>query len=169
MALLEILTYPDERLKRLSEPVTEFNDGLRIFVADLEQTMRAGPGGVGIAAPQVGYIKRIVIVDVSTKANIPQHGRLVLINPEISHWEGFATGREGCMSVPDYTGNVIRAQQIKVEYFDEHGMPQHHQFEGYEARAVQHELDHLDGLLFLDRLVSRRKDLFRRKVYQQKL
>ncbi len=166
MSLLEILVYPDERLTRSSDLVSHFDDSLRTFVADLEATMRAGQGGVGIAAPQVGYAQRIVIVDVSTKAKIKHHGRLVLINPEITHWEGFAAGREGCMSVPDYTGNVIRAQRITVEALDEYGSPQHYELEGYEARAVQHEIDHLDGLLFLDRLVSRRNDLFRRKVYQ---
>lgn len=166
MSLLEILVYPDERLTRSSDPVSHFDDSLRTFVADLEATMRAGPGGVGIAAPQVGYAQRIVIVDVSIKTKIKHHGRLVLINPEITHWEGFAAGREGCMSVPDFTGNVIRAQCITVEAFDEYGSLKRYEFEGYEARAVQHEIDHLDGLLFLDRLVSRRNDLFRRKVYQ---
>lgn len=169
MPVLEILTYPDELLKRNALPVEHFDDALRTFVADLENTMRAGPGGVGIAATQVGHLARIVIVDVSLKPKIKHHGRLVLINPEITQWEGFAVGREGCMSVPDYTGNVIRAERIVVEAFDEFGSPHHYEFEGYEARAVQHEIDHLDGLLFLDRLVSRRNDLFRRKVYQQKV
>jgi peptide deformylase len=89
----------------------------------------------------------------------------VLINPEITEWEGFAVGREGCLSVPDYTGNVIRAQQIVLDAFDEAGELRHYEMEGYEARAVQHEIDHLDGLLFIDRLVSRRNDLFRRKTY----
>lgn len=167
MAVLEILTYPDERLERIAQPVERFDDALRAFIADLEETMRAGPGGVGIAAPQAGRAERIVIVDVSSKPKIKHHGRLVLVNPEITHWEGFVVGREGCMSVPDYTGNVIRAERITLEAFDEFGTPLHYEFEGYEARAVQHEIDHLDGLLFLDRLVSRRNDLFRRKVYQK--
>jgi len=136
------------------------------FMADLEETMRAGPGGVGIAAPQVGRFERIVIVDVSSKPKIAHHGRLVLINPEISQWDGMKIGREGCMSVPDFTGNVIRAEQIELSYLDEDGHAQQLQSSGYEARAIQHELDHLDGLLFLDRLVSRRNDLFKRKVYK---
>jgi peptide deformylase len=165
MAILEILTYPDPRLKQLSQPVERFDEELRRFVADLEQAMRAGPGGVGIAAPQVARFERIVIVDVSIKPKIKHHGRLVLINPEITEWEGFAVGREGCLSVPDYTGNVIRAQQIVLDAFDESGELRHYGMEGYEARAVQHEIDHLDGLLFIDRLVSRRNDLFRRKTY----
>lgn len=166
MAVLPILTYPDERLKQASIDVTHVDDGLRNFIADLEQTMRAGPGGVGIAAPQVGDFRRIVIVDVSSKPRISHHGRLVLINPEILEWEGMVIGREGCMSVPDFTGNVIRAERIKLQALNEQGVVQHYAFEGYEARAVQHEVDHLDGLLFLDRLVSRRNDLFARKIYQ---
>lgn len=167
MVELEILTYPDERLKQISEPVERFDDELREFVAALEAKMRAGPGGVGIAAPQVGRFQRIVIVDVSGHRKVRQsHGRLVLINPEITEWEGLEVGREGCMSVPDYTGNVVRAERIALRACDEHGQSHEYRFEGYEARAVQHEIDHLDGLLFLDRLVSRRSDLFRRKVYR---
>lgn len=169
MAVLDILTYPDERLKRAAEPVEAFDEELRAFVADLEQTMRAGPGGVGIAATQVDRLQRIVIVDCSvTRKPVPNHGRLVLINPEVTQWEGMDVGREGCMSVPDYTGNVIRAERITLEAQDEHGQTHQYGFEGFEARAVQHEIDHLDGLLFLDRLVSRRNDLFRRKVYGKK-
>ncbi len=167
MAVLEILKYPNPRLKQVSEPVAQFDDTLRGFIADLEETMRAGPGGVGIAAPQVGRLIRVAIVDVSGKPGGGQHGRLVLVNPEIVAYNGFAKGREGCMSVPDYTGNVIRAERIAVEYFDEHGEKQALESSGFEARAIQHELDHLQGLLFLDRLVSRRSDLFRRKVYKQ--
>ena len=91
---------------------------------------------------------------------------MVLINPEILQWEGMAVGREGCMSVPDFTGNVIRAERVRLQALDEHGQTQHYDMTGFEARAVQHEIDHLDGLLFLDRLVSRRNDLFARKVYQ---
>ena len=164
---LQILTYPDERLERTSQPVEHFDDELCSFVADLEKTMRAGPGGVGIAAPQTGRLQRIVIVDVSSKPKIKHHGRLVLINPEIITWEGHVLGREGCMSVPDYTGNVVRAEHITLEARDEFGALLHYAMEGYEARAVQHEIDHLDGLLFLDRLVSRHNDLFRRKNYQK--
>ncbi len=166
MAVLEILKYPDPLLKEVAAEVMEFGAALRAFIQDLEETMRAGPGGVGIAAPQVGRLQRVAIVDVSSKPEIRQHGRLVLINPEILEWEGMARGREGCMSVPDYTGNVIRAKTIKLRAQDELGESHDYEMEGFEARAVQHELDHLDGLLFLDRLVSRRNDLFQRKVYK---
>ena len=166
MAVLPILAYPDERLKQIAQPVAQVDERVRAFILDLEATMRAGPGGVGIAAPQVGHFERIVIVDVSSKKNISHHGRLVLINPEITEWAGTAVGREGCMSVPDFTGNVIRAERIVLSALNEQGESFELSSEGYEARAIQHEIDHLDGLLFLDRLVSRRNDLFKRKVYK---
>lgn len=166
MAVLDIICYPDPRLKQTSEPVEQFDDELQQFIVELEETMRAGPGGVGIAAPQVGRFQRIAIVDVSGKPKIPNHGKLILINPEITDWQGMKKGREGCMSVPDFTGNVIRAEKIKIKFQDIDANWHEHDMEGFEARAVQHELDHLDGLLFLDRLVSRRNDLFERKVYK---
>jgi peptide deformylase len=166
MAVLEVLQYPDQRLKQVSAPVTVFDAVLHSFLADLEQTMRAGPGSVGIAAPQVNHLLRIVIVDVSSKPNIPQHGCLRLINPEIIQRAGEVKGREGCMSVPDYTGSVLRAQSVRVRSQDTDGQWREFDCEGYEARAVQHEIDHLDGLLFLDRVVSPRQDLFRRKLYR---
>ncbi len=165
MAVLEILRYPDPRLKQVSVPVTRFDDGLRRFLADLEETMRAAPGGVGLAAPQVARFERIAIVDVSAKPKISHHGRLLLVNPEIVARAGEAAGREGCLSVPDYTGNVARAHWIRLRARDGDGALREYECAGYEARAVQHELDHLDGLLFLDRVLSPRHDLFRRKNY----
>ncbi|MGQ9660321.1 MAG: peptide deformylase [Thermochromatium sp.] len=164
MAILDILKLPDPRLRQVSEPVTAFDQALRDFIADLEETRLAGPAAVGIAAPQVGHFQRIAIIDLSSRPKTPNHGHLVLINPEITHWEGFAIGREGCLSVPDYTGNVIRATQIRLKAQDANGVEHQYEMEGFEARAVQHELDHLDGLLFVDRVVSRRTDLYRRKV-----
>ena len=166
MAILDILKLPDPRLKQVSEPVDSFDQALRDFIADLEKTRLDGPGAVGIAAPQVGHFRRIVILDLSSRPKTPNHGHLVLINPEITHWEGFAMGREGCLSVPDYTGNVIRATQIRLKAQVADGVEHQYEMEGFEARAVQHELDHLDGLLFVDRVVSRRTDLYRRKVYK---
>ena len=165
MTMLEVLTVPDKRLKTVSEPIETFDRALLDFVADLEETMLAGAGRVGIAAAQVGYFKRIVIVDVSSKPKIKNHGKMILVNPEITAWEGMVKGREGCMSVPDYTGNVIRAKKINLSAFDQFGNKKNYECEDYEARAIQHEVDHLDGIVFLDRLVSRRTDLFRRKVY----
>ncbi|MGE0372768.1 MAG: peptide deformylase [Gammaproteobacteria bacterium] len=166
MAVRQVLTYPDERLKRVATPVESFDDALRAAVADLEETMRAGPAAVGIAAPQIGWTQRVVIIDASARPQWRNHGRLVLVNPGIVAREGSASGREGCLSVPDYTGNVVRAQALTLEARDEHGEPRRYEMVGFEARVVQHEIDHLDGLLFIDRVVSRRNDLFRRKVYR---
>lgn len=164
MAVRDIVLYPDERLKTPCEPVESFDAELRDFVQDLLDTCAVGPGAVGIAAPQVGLLKRVCIVDATrARRPVPNHGRLVLVNPEITAWDGFAVGREGCLSVPDYTGNVIRAEKIRLKAFDLDGKPLEFEMEGYEARIAQHELDHLDGVLFLDRLVSRSADLFRRK------
>lgn len=164
MAVRDIVLYPDDRLKIPCDPVETFDAELRDFVRDLLDTCAEGPGAVGIAAPQVGLLKRVCIVD-ATKARrpVPNHGRLVLVNPEIIEWDGFAVGREGCLSIPDYTGNVIRAEKIRLKAFDLEGKSVEFDMEGYEARIAQHELDHLDGVLFLDRLVSRSSDLFRRK------
>ena len=166
MAKKDILLYPDSRLKEISTEVKNFDDDLLNFIQDLEDTMGDGPGAVGIAAPQIGHAIRAVIVDVSGRKKIKHHGHLVLINPEITEWDGLKIGREGCLSVPDYTGNVVRAEKITLTALDQHGENISFEMEGYEARAVQHELDHLDGLLFLDRLVSRHNDLFKRKNYK---
>ena len=166
MTVLDIITYPDARLKQVADEVKMFDSGLLEFIQNLEETMVAGPGGVGIAATQVGVMQRIAIVDVSNYPKIKKakhHGHLILINPEIVDWQGMKKGREGCMSVPDFTGNVIRAENIILNALDENGKQREYEMEGFEARAVQHEIDHLDGLLFLDRLVSRRNDLFKRK------
>jgi peptide deformylase len=166
MAVRSILQYPDPRLKQMCAPVAVFDAALRAVLQDLEDTMRAAPGSVGIAAPQIGECVRVVVVDLAAKPDIPQHGCLRLVNPEIVRREGAVRGREGCMSVPHYTGNVWRAASIRVRAQDGDGQWHEWDCESYEARAVQHELDHLDGLLFLDRVVSTRHDLFRRKVYR---
>ncbi len=166
MAVLEILTYPDDRLRQVSEPVKQFDAALQGCIDDLEETRLAGPGAVGIAAAQVAWFQRVLIVDVSGRKKTGNHGHLILVNPEITEWDGFAIGREGCLSVPDYTGNVVRAERIQLDALDRDGNALCFDMEGFEARAVQHEMDHLDGLLFLDRLVSRRQDLFQRKVYK---
>jgi len=164
VAKLDIVLYPDERLKTECEPVEHFDAELKEFAEHLAETCASGPGAVGIAAPQVGLLKRVCIVD-ATKARRPvdNHGHLILVNPEITAWDGYAVGREGCLSVPDYTGNVIRAEKIRLKAQDIQGKSLEFEMEGFEARIAQHELDHLDGILFLDRLVSRKADLFRRK------
>lgn len=168
MAILEIIKIPDVRLKQTSDPVECFDDNLHTFIADLEETRQVGPAAVGIAAPQVGHFQRIIVLDCSqTRKPVPNHGYLVLVNPEITHWDGFELGREGCLSVPDYTGNVIRARYIKLVAQDLQGESHEYEMEGYESRVLQHEVDHLDGLLFLDRVVSRRTDLFQRRCYKK--
>lgn len=169
MAILDILQLPDKRLKQVSEAVTDFDDAqLQQFIDDLEETRLNGPAAVGIAAPQVAVFKRIIIVDCSqTRKPVENHGHLILVNPEIIEWDEFEMGREGCLSVPDYTGNVIRASNIHLKAQDRFGAVVEYDMNGYEARAVQHEIDHLDGMLFIDRVVSRRTDLFQRKVYQK--
>jgi peptide deformylase len=132
-------------------------------------TLRAAPGGVGISAPQVGILKRIVAVDVSAHRRGGQeenHGLLVLINPEILAKGGRQVVREGCMSIPDYTANIERAQWVLVDALDRSGKQVILEAVGYEAVAIQHEADHLDGVLFLDRVSSIKTDLFRRKKYR---
>ena len=162
MAVLQILVYPDKRLKQVSQPVKEISKEITSFIQDLEETFRSFPGCVGIAAPQVGRFERIILVDISHKPQHDNHGLLVLINPKIISCEGSSLGREGCLSVPDYTGKVERAKSITLEALDGNGDKQELHIFGYEARAVQHEIDHLDGKLFIDRLVSRRNSLNKR-------
>jgi len=164
---MDILLYPDDRLKQVSAEIKNIDEDVLQFIQQLENTRQAGPGAVGIAAPQVAVQKRIVIVDVSNmRKPCDNHGHMIMVNPEITEWEGMVMGREGCLSVPDFTGNVIRAEKIACRYTDEQGVQHEIESTGYEARAIQHEMDHLDGLLFLDRLVSRRTDLFTRKNYK---
>lgn len=166
MAVLEVLQYPDPRLKQVSASVAIFDNALRTCLSDLEETMRGASGSVGIAAPQVNVFQRVVIVDGSSKPGIPHHGCLRLVNPEILQPQGDLKGREGCLSVRDYTGNVLRAASIRLRTQDIDGRWREHDCEGYEARTIQHEVDHLDGTLLLDRVVSPRHDQFRRKVYR---
>jgi peptide deformylase len=159
MSQLEILVYPDERLQQISQPVMEVNNEVRSFISDLEETLSSHSGCVGIAAPQVGRLERIIIVDVSSRPHHKNHGHLVLINPIIRFEEGKIVGREGCLSVPDYTGKVCRAKNIEVTAQDELGSHVIYKMVGYEARVLQHEIDHLDGNLFLNKLVGKRNDL----------
>ena len=167
MALLPILTYPDPRLKRVAQAVADFGPDLHVFLADLRETMAAGPGSVGIAAPQVDRLQRIVLVDCSrSRKPCPNHGYRELLNPQILEWQGMEVGREGCMSFPDFTANVMRATTVVCQYEDRHGARQVIRAEGFEARAIQHELDHLEGMLFIDRVVSRKTDIFPRKRYR---
>jgi peptide deformylase len=165
MAVRDILLYPDPMLKAVCAPVDHLEASVDALVHDLIDTMLAAGHSVGVAAPQIGSSRRVVVVDVS-KSKLGRnrnHGLLVMINPEILEREGQETMREGCMSVPDYTGNVTRAESIVVQFLDRAGREQVIRASGFEAIAIQHELDHLDGLLFLDRVSSLKTDVFRRK------
>ncbi|MHB8711482.1 MAG: peptide deformylase [Trichloromonadaceae bacterium] len=165
MSIREILIYPDPLLKTVCTPVDQFDGAIDALVQDLLDTMIAAGHSVGVAAPQIGATRRVVVVDVS-KSKLGRernHGQLVLINPQILEREGQETVREGCMSVPDYTGNVNRSSTVVVEFLDRQGKDQVIRAEGFEAIAIQHEIDHLDGLLFLDRVSSLKTDVFRRK------
>lgn len=168
MRKLQVLTYPDQRLKLPSVEVVHFDRELEEFVQSLIFTMKSSPGCVGIASPQVGVHRRIVVIDTSGskhRENKVSHGLTVLINPTIVSAEGEFTVREGCLSVPDYTGNVKRSYWIRVHAFDLKGNPVELETEGFEAVVIQHEIDHLEGKLFIERLLSPR-DLFKRKVYK---
>lgn len=164
MALLDILIYPDSRLTQKTAPVADLNDQILRSVKALEETMYGSPG-VGLAAPQVGNLIQVVSIDVSRSKNpVPNHGLLTLINPVILHAEDEKIVREGCLSVPEYTANVARFQKVKVKALNPKGEEIIIEAEGFEAVAIQHELDHLNGVLFIHRIKSLEKDLFKRKI-----
>jgi peptide deformylase len=168
MPVQKILLYPHPILKKLCRPVDAIDPEIAGLIEDLVDTMHAGPGSVGVAAPQIGVSLRVCVVDVSAsrQGKDNNHGLLVMVNPEIVARAGAAVMREGCMSVPDYTGDVERATAITVRFSDETGNVREVAAEGFEAVAIQHEMDHLDGVLFLDRIASLKTGLFRRKSYR---
>jgi peptide deformylase len=164
MPVREILIYPDPLLKTACPPADPGPETDSV-VQDLIDTMVAAGHSVGVAAPQIGVCSRVVVVDVS-KSKLGKdnnHGLLTMINPEILQREGEKVMREGCMSVPEYTGNVTRAEAIIVQFLDRDGRERVINACDFEAVAIQHEIDHLDGLLFLDRVTSLKTDVFRRK------
>lgn len=166
MAVKEVLLYPNPILKEVCTPISTWDDSVDQLLKDLVDTMIDAGHSVGVAAPQIGDTRRAVVVDVSkSKLGKKQknHGLLQMVNPKILEREGQTVVREGCMSVPDYTGNVCRAESVLVQFEDANRQTQVIRAEGFEAIAVQHELDHLDGYLFLDRVSSLKTDLFRRK------
>lgn len=167
MPAQKILTFPHPLLKKRSHRIERIDDAIRGLMEDLVDTMRAGPGSVGVAAPQIGVSLSACVVDVSANRHGKDnnHGLLLMLNPEIIAASGSSVMREGCMSVPDYTGDVERATAITVSYLDLAGVSQNLEASGFEAVAIQHEMDHLDGVLFLDRIVSLKTGLFRRKNY----
>ena len=161
MAILPIRLVPDPVLRVRCPEVTEFDDDLRRLVDDMVDTMYAAPG-VGLAAPQVGVKKRVALVDVSVGQ---EEGRLlVLINPEIVEESGRAVDSEGCLSIPDITEKVARPTRVKVVAKDVDGEPFELETEDFEARAIFHELDHLNGVLFGDHLRGLRREKVKRQM-----
>lgn len=160
-----VLLVPDARLSQSCAPVTRFGAELRALALDLEETMRAGVGSVGVAASQVGAMVRVCVVDTSghRKFGAQSQGFFALVNPVIVAREGERTGREGCMSLPDFTANVSRAQRVVVAYQDVNGNAREVTCHDFEAVAMQHEIDHLDGILFLERVSNLLTDVFPRK------
>jgi len=166
MAVRPVLRLPEPVLKRRAEPVGRIDEAARQLAADLIDTMRASPACVGLAAPQIGVSLRAFVIDVTGHRKARScHGELVLLDPEILVAHGPVHGREGCMSVPDLTGEVARATTLVVRGTTPQGVKRVVHMDDFEARAVQHEIDHLDGLLFLDRVTSA-DGVFRRKVYR---
>jgi peptide deformylase len=160
MSVLKILKYPNKTLLEHSKEVKEIDETVSRFVDDLVETMR-GSTGVGIAAPQVGRLLRIIVVDVTPKN--PGHGELVLINPKIIAQSGKRKGREGCLSIPGFIANIKRSKKVTVSALDRRGKAIEIKASGFEAVALQHEIDHLDGILFLDRITDMKRDLLKRK------
>jgi len=149
-------------LRRVATIVTSFDQKLAAQFSALETTMRAGRGGVGIAAPQVGENNRMIVVDCRGSLRpCKNHGLLYMTNPQIESSCGERLGREGCLSVPDWVGMVPRAANICIHFDDVHGEAQRIMATGFEARVILHEIDHLDGILFIDRVISS-KSLIRR-------
>lgn len=161
MALLEIRLYPDPVLRRRCPPVERFDDELRRLAADMVETMHAAPG-IGLAAPQVGVETRLAVVDVT--AGEDPDAVLVLANPEIVDSLGSGVEVEGCLSIPELTEKVTRPRRITVEARDLDGRPIRLEAEEWLARAICHEVDHLDGVLFPDRLRGLRKEKARRAL-----
>jgi peptide deformylase len=162
-----ILRYPHPLLKQRCRELSPADEPELVARAaeDLVDTMRGQPRCVGLAAPQIGHALRLVAIDCTGHPKADScHGLLVLVNPVIVRAEGDELGREGCLSIPDLTANVRRATVVAVEAVTPEGEPVAVESNAFEARVIQHELDHLDGILFLDRIASK-QDLFRRKSY----
>ncbi len=166
MAIRKVLQVPSSVLATPCEAVVEFDERLDSLVVDLLDTMAASPACVGLAANQIGVAMRVFAVDVTghPKADIC-HGAVVIVNPQIVEQDGVTLAREGCMSVPDLTGNVRRAETLTIAGFDPSGNSLRITTNAFEARAMQHELDHIDGKVFIDRVDSFAADVFRRQRY----
>ncbi|MCU0834540.1 MAG: peptide deformylase [Chromatiaceae bacterium] len=159
MSLLHILTFPDPRLREHAKPVAVVDDEVRRIVDDMFETMYAAPG-IGLAATQVGITQRIVVIDVSDDHKAP----LCLINPEIVERRGVEEMEEGCLSVPGFYESVTRADQVRVRARDRDGKPFELDADGLLAVCIQHEIDHLDGKLFVDYISALKRQRIRKKL-----
>ena len=163
MALLPVIYAPDPRLKIKCRPVETVDDEVRRLMRDMLETMYAAPG-IGLAATQVDVHKRLLVADVSSEKNDPH----VLINPEILELDGKAYTEEGCLSVPGYFEEVERAEHIKVKYLDRDGNEVVGEFEGLLGVCIQHEMDHLDGKLFVDYLSEAKRQRIRKRLEKER-
>lgn len=166
MALLPIITAPDPRLKKKSQPVEKVDAEIRQLMDDMLETMYAAPG-IGLAAPQVGVTKRVIVVDVAGKDEEPNP--LKMANPEVV-WvsDEDATYEEGCLSVPDHYAEVARPAQARIRFLDEENEIREIEADGLLATCVQHEIDHLDGILFVDHISSLKRNMILRKLQKEK-
>jgi peptide deformylase len=162
VAVREILLYPHPLLKQVCEPLAPTDPRAPQVAQDLLDTLESGPG-VGLAAPQIGYRFRVIVVEAGRNPRREGQGRFLLFNPVLPEAHGRQTLREGCLSIPQYTGNVTRAAEVVVNGLDASGDLITLRAREYEAVVFQHELDHLDGILFLDRITRANRNLFRRK------
>ena len=165
MAIREILKYPHPVLKKRSREVDQTDVELKKLIQDMSETM-VDAGGVGLAAPQVGISKRVIVVDVSPID--PRQSFLVMINPEIVSEEGDVDHEEGCLSVPDCLEKVKRKEKVRVRGISPEGREMEMSGEGILAFALQHEIDHLNGVLILDRVSPLKRDVYRRKVKKER-
>ncbi len=159
MAILKILEFPDPRLRKKAVAVTDIDDDLRNLIDDMLETMYAAPG-IGLAATQVDVHKRLLVADISPEKDDPR----ALINPEILEKDGTAISEEGCLSVPGYFEEVERAESIRVRYLDRDGAAVEENAEGLLAICIQHEIDHLNGRLFVDYLSEAKRQRIRKKL-----
>jgi peptide deformylase len=161
----EVVVYPDRRLKSPAVAIRKVGPAAARLASDLERTARAYPRTVGLAAPQIGAMWRMIFVDCAghTQAPDPRSPR-ILINPVVTAGQGSEVGREGCLSLPEITANVRRATAIEIEALGLDGARVRLALEGFEARVVLHEIDHLNGVLILDRVASLATDVFPRKI-----
>ncbi len=166
MAIREIKKYPAKVLREKTGPVEEFDSELEKLIDDMIETMYAAPG-VGLAANQVGVSKQLAIIDVNTGEE--ESSLIVLINPEIVYQEGECSSDEGCLSIPEYTTVVKRAAKVKVEALDRNGEPFEIEGEGLLSRALQHEIDHLNGFLLVDRIGRIKKEFFKKRYTKGKV